>query len=154
MMSAKQFVKYSFKGIKHRDPLRIYYNSILNEYFQGTNWIHDSVIVYNDAKANILFNWLKDQKENKMEAPIAEKLTRYTFNVITDFCDYISSFGDMHAYADTMSCIGKLSHALVHTEYAYKASIKGKNRDRLLELCDALELQLVDKKEYYTRKKS
>lgn len=33
MMSAKQFVKYSFKGIKHRDSLRIYYNSILNEYF-------------------------------------------------------------------------------------------------------------------------
>ena len=154
MMSAKQFVKFSFKGIKHRDPLRIYYNSIMNEYFHNTSWVHDSVIVYNEAKANILYNWLKDQKVNRMEEPIEEKLTRYTFNVITDFCDYISTFGDRHAYADPMFCIGKLSHALVHTEYAYKASVKEKNRDRLLELCEALELKAIDKKEFYKRKKS
>ena len=103
-------------------------------------------------KALVLFNWLKDQKENKMEENRPDKLTRYTFNLITDLCAYLSEFTDMHDYADTMYSIGNLCHSFVHTQYAWKASYKTKNRQRLLDLCKALEIKAVDKRAFYKHK--
>ena len=143
MMSLKQFIKFSIAGLKHGESVRIYYHSILSDYFNNRNWFDDKVIVYNKNKADVLFNWLKDQKENKMEE------NRPDFNLITDLCAYLSEFTDMHNYADTMYSIGNLSHSFVHTQYAWKASYKTKNRQRLLDLCKALEIKTVDKKAFY-----
>ena len=152
MMSLKQFVKFSIAGLKHGESVRIYYHSILSDYFNNRNWFDDKVIVYNKDKALVLFNWLKDQKENKMEENRPDKLTRYTFNLITDLCAYLSEFTDMHDYADTMYSIGNLCHSFVHTQYAWKASYKTKNRKRLLDLCKALEIKAVDKRAFYKHK--
>ena len=149
MLNPAQFVKYSWNSLKHESDLRNYFRGIITEYFDDSQWSSiNRLIIYNEKKANTLYCWMKDQKE-RLENKDDEHLTHETFNLITHFFMYISSYTDMHNYADTLAYVGDLSHAFVGTEYAWHAAQKDKGKERLLELAELLEIKNVSKKRYY-----
>lgn len=149
MLNPAQFVKYTLNSLKHENDLRNYFSDIITEYFDDPQWSSmNRLIIYNEKKANTLYQWMKDQRD-RFENKDDEHLTPETFNLIAHFFMYISTYTDMHNYADTLSYVGDLSHALVGTEYAWMAAQHNKGKERLLELAKLLEIKNVSKKHYY-----